>query len=239
MFENQDKKKLYWLIDQYLSNKMSARDFCSNYHVCYDVELDLNSITTLEKQLFSELSIIAGRFSPYDQDHKNFPNVFYTENELKQKIIDVKKKLCEQWPTVVSSLQHDFVEWVKFKKINDGFYCCTDASSAEMRVLGLFLSTDIGCHNFDYKESAQTKKSEYSHTSSLNQNGDLIALIEDNGGYIHLTDKYSEEQKPASFKVAKEYFIKILDDWQKYVCHKAPQEIRLLYKNDEFIFETT
>ena len=93
MFQTTDKKRLYWLIDQYLSNKMSAWDFGSEIHECYDIGLDLDTLTKTENEIFSELSLVASRFSPYENDHKKFPNAFYTESELKQKVLDAKEIL--------------------------------------------------------------------------------------------------------------------------------------------------
>jgi hypothetical protein len=99
MFENTDKRQLYWLIDQYLSGKMNAWDFCNKYHDCYDVWLDLDHLSEQEDELFSELSIIASRFSPYDEDHIAQPGFFSTEAVLKKKIVEIKKKLQDDWPS--------------------------------------------------------------------------------------------------------------------------------------------
>ena len=98
MFENTDKKQLYWLIDQYLLRKMNVWDFTDKYHSCYDVELDLDRLSKTEYQLFSDLSLIAGRFSPYSEDHIAHPGFFYTEEELREKVAEVKDQLKDMWP---------------------------------------------------------------------------------------------------------------------------------------------
>jgi hypothetical protein len=99
MFENTNKKQLYWLIDQYLSDKMNVWDFSNKYHACYDVELNLDCLSKKEDKLFDDLSLVAGRFSPYKEDHIAHPGFFYTEEELRKKVAEVKECLKNDWPT--------------------------------------------------------------------------------------------------------------------------------------------
>ncbi|MBV4360611.1 colicin immunity domain-containing protein [Pinibacter aurantiacus] len=98
MFEKNDKRRLYWLLDQYLSGKINASIFCDEFYYSYDLELDYSSLTELEHRLFSELSTVAGRFSEYEEDHLALPEGFYTKEELKQKIIETKEKLEHHSP---------------------------------------------------------------------------------------------------------------------------------------------
>ena len=63
MFEKEDKRRLYWLIDQYLSGKITERVFCDEFYYCYDLEMDYTTLTEFEHRIFSELSTIRGRFS--------------------------------------------------------------------------------------------------------------------------------------------------------------------------------
>jgi hypothetical protein len=95
MFNKNDKKRLFWLIDQYLMDAINAWDFCSQFHDNYGVSLDLSTLTQDERKIFSELSTVAGRFSPYEEDHQNLPGVYYTEEELKQKVIETAKLLSK------------------------------------------------------------------------------------------------------------------------------------------------
>lgn len=93
MFQKSDKRRLYWLMDQYLSNKIDAWTFCNEYHDCYDLEVNLDSLTDTEDKAFSELSTIAGRFSNIEEDLKMYPGTYFTEKELKQKVTETKKLL--------------------------------------------------------------------------------------------------------------------------------------------------
>lgn len=90
IFKKNDKRRLYWLINQYSSNRLNAWDFCNQYYECYNLEIDKDILTELEKKVFSDLNTVASRFSPYGEEGA------YTEAELKQQIIEVKKTLGNQ-----------------------------------------------------------------------------------------------------------------------------------------------
>lgn len=93
MFCKNDKKKLYWLIDQYLSNQISARTFCDEYYHCYDLELERTTLNDHETQAFSDLSKIVNRFTEFTEDLQQYPGVYFNEEQLKQKAIETKKIL--------------------------------------------------------------------------------------------------------------------------------------------------
>jgi hypothetical protein len=98
MFEKNDKRRLYWLLDQYLSGKITERVFCDEFYYSYSLEINDNDLTELEQKTFSELDKIASRYSEYEEDHKLDPKAFYTTEQLKQKIIETKEILKEQSP---------------------------------------------------------------------------------------------------------------------------------------------
>lgn len=93
IYEKTDKRRIYELIDLYLSQGINAWTFCSEYHTCYGIEIDLDTLNDAEEKAFKELAIIAGRFSPFEEDHKKYPGTYFTEDELRQKIIETKKIL--------------------------------------------------------------------------------------------------------------------------------------------------
>ena len=86
MFEKTDKRKIYWLINQYLSNNMSASNFCNEYYAS-SLEINHDTLTELEDKEFSELGTIASRFDPAGTYGA------YTEEELKNKILEIKELL--------------------------------------------------------------------------------------------------------------------------------------------------
>ena len=93
MFNKDDKRRLYWLIDSYLSNKIDERTFCDEYYYSYDLEIDYKELSSVEEQAFSELSAVSSRFSEFEEDHKLDPRAFFTVKELKQKIQETQEKL--------------------------------------------------------------------------------------------------------------------------------------------------
>jgi len=98
MFEKNDKRRLYQVMDMYLSGNINDKVFCDEFYYSYDLEIDLDTLTDLEKKAFSELSTVSDRFSEFEEDHIKYPKGFFTAEELKQKIIETKEKLQEQSP---------------------------------------------------------------------------------------------------------------------------------------------
>jgi hypothetical protein len=93
MFEKTDKRRLYWLIELYLKKTIDAATFCDEYYDCYDLELEFDSLNPVEAKVFFDLSQVVNRFSPHEEDHRGLPGGFYTEDELKKKVIETKKIL--------------------------------------------------------------------------------------------------------------------------------------------------
>ena len=83
-------------MDMYLSNNIDESTFCDEFYYSYDLELDRSTLTEDERKAFLELGEIVGRFSEFEEDHKNHPGVYYTKKELKKKILEVKNKLKSQ-----------------------------------------------------------------------------------------------------------------------------------------------
>lgn len=98
MYKRTDKRRLYQLIEMYLSGKINESSFCDDFVPSYDIELDHDSLTEEENQAFRELSRITGRFSEFDKDHKEHPGVFYTKKDVRHKVLETKDKLktCER-----------------------------------------------------------------------------------------------------------------------------------------------
>ena len=93
MYEKTDKRRLYQLMEMYLAGEIDPWTFCDEYYYCYDLKLDYETLTELEVKSFSELSTVAGRFTNIEEDLKKYPGAFFTEDELKQKIIETKDKV--------------------------------------------------------------------------------------------------------------------------------------------------
>lgn len=93
MFEKDDKRRLYWLMANYLSGKIKAEIFCDEFYYCYDQKLDSKELTELEEKAFSELGTVAGRFSEFEADIKRYPGTYFTEKQLRRQIQETQKRL--------------------------------------------------------------------------------------------------------------------------------------------------
>jgi hypothetical protein len=93
MFERKDKRRIYQLINMYLAGKISENTFCDDFVPTYHQELDYDTLTEEEHKAFSELGIIAARFSDIIEDLIMYPGVYYTKLDLKKKIVETHEKL--------------------------------------------------------------------------------------------------------------------------------------------------
>lgn len=98
MYEKTDKRRIYQLMDMFLTGQIDAWTFCYEYYNCYDLELDMDTLTELEAKAFYDLSTISGRFTNIEEDLKIYPGTYFTEEQLKLKIIETKDKLKLQKP---------------------------------------------------------------------------------------------------------------------------------------------
>ena len=93
LFENIDKRRIYELMNLFLSGQIDAWTFCDEYHICYGLNVDLDTLTESEANAFNKLAIVAGRFSKFEEDLKNYPGTYFTEEELKNKVIETREAL--------------------------------------------------------------------------------------------------------------------------------------------------
>lgn len=96
MFEKNDKRRLYWLIDQYLSEQINGWTFCNEYYYSYSLEIKSCDLTDIEQSAFSELDKISSRYTDVQEDLLKYPGTYYNEEQLKQKIIETKMRLQNQ-----------------------------------------------------------------------------------------------------------------------------------------------
>ena len=95
MFNINDKKKLYWLLDQYLLGKINERTFCDEFYYSYDLEIKHKDFTKEEVDIFSDLSLVLSRFSEFEEDHLLSSKAFSTKEELMKKVKESKNKLAK------------------------------------------------------------------------------------------------------------------------------------------------
>jgi len=75
MFEKNDKRRLYWLIDQYFSKQINGWTFCNEYYYSYSLEIKSDDLTDIEQSAFSELDKISSRYTDVEEDLIKYPEV--------------------------------------------------------------------------------------------------------------------------------------------------------------------
>src|SRR5690606_22973317 len=105
------------------------------------------------------------------------------------------------------------MEFIYLVVSDSGRYRYNDASNIEMNILGHLLASDIGC-------SLRSNKSPTFKDWALDDSlGDCLTSnltrLEKEGNYIFLTDIYSDEEIPTEFKISRQQFAKLFDDWQE------------------------
>jgi len=93
MYNKNDKRRIYWLIESYLSEDIDEVTFCDEYYYSYDLEINYDELSVIEQKCFSDLSIVSSRFSESMNDHEFAPKAFSTKKELREKIIEIQHKL--------------------------------------------------------------------------------------------------------------------------------------------------
>lgn len=88
------REKLYYLLSEYLSGNYDAETFCDIFTVTYDIEIDYNTLNTLEKLLFKELCTLTARFSSDEKDLE-IRNVYVNERKVREKALQVYRELVE------------------------------------------------------------------------------------------------------------------------------------------------
>lgn len=95
MYEKTDKRRIYQLIDMYLSGGIKESDFCNEFYYSYDLELDCDTLTEDERKAFDDLSKTVDWFSEFEEDIKKYPGTYYAKEDLIKKIIETKERLSK------------------------------------------------------------------------------------------------------------------------------------------------
>jgi hypothetical protein len=90
MYNKNDKRRLYELMDLFIKKEIVASFFCDEFYYSFDLEIDSDALTQKEEKAFSDLSKISSRFSQFKEDHEKYPEVFYGEDQLIQKVIETR-----------------------------------------------------------------------------------------------------------------------------------------------------
>ncbi|MBR3711415.1 MAG: hypothetical protein IKM99_10735 [Bacteroidales bacterium] len=93
MFNKTDKKYLYWIIESYLSDKITGESFCNAFYESYDLEINLCCLSEAEQRIFDELNAVVGRYSRFKEDLHLHPGVYFNDEQLRTAVQKAKDKL--------------------------------------------------------------------------------------------------------------------------------------------------
>lgn len=86
------REQLMYLLEKYYEGKYETEIFAEEFSRIYDLETDYSLLSEKEHDLMKELSIVTGRFSPFEEDLK-IHNAYFNENDVKTKATDVYLQL--------------------------------------------------------------------------------------------------------------------------------------------------
>jgi len=109
-------------------------------------------------------------------------------------------------------------------------YTCTEASDAEMLILGNMLADDVRDNALSYKQTL-------ADDTLRGQNGNFVSMVKEND-HVILSDLYSEKAVPTEFRIPQHAFEQLLDDWQEKICNVRPKELIIEQNDSAFIVET-
>jgi hypothetical protein len=84
---------LYELIEMFIGGRVSPREFCDLFYECFDLGIDLSLLSDVERREFERISDVAGRFSEYEEDRKQFPKAYSDEDELQETVLSAVSEL--------------------------------------------------------------------------------------------------------------------------------------------------
>lgn len=78
-----DRQKLWMLIQNLIKGKIKIADFCNDFVIAYNLETNYDELSEEEHLAFHELNTTAARFSEFEEDFVKYPNVYYSEDDVR------------------------------------------------------------------------------------------------------------------------------------------------------------
>lgn len=75
-------EKIIYILTEYKKDNYTTADFCDLFEEYYG-ELELVSISEKAEDWFKGLDELCGRFSEFPEDHRNYPGVYCTEEDIR------------------------------------------------------------------------------------------------------------------------------------------------------------
>lgn len=111
-----------------------------------------------------------------------------------------------------------------------GSYDYKEATSRAMELIGIFLSSNVGCSGSSFMEFGLNAHEQYTSGNTI--------YLEKNNNNIVLSDLYDQDENPIKVSMSIQQYVQLLDDWEKQVCKRKPQEVIVKQANNQFFIET-
>lgn len=78
------KEEFYLLLKMYNNGEYETNVFCNEVlRILFYESNGISEFTGKERESVEELANVVERYSPYKSDHEKFPNIYYTEKNVK------------------------------------------------------------------------------------------------------------------------------------------------------------
>ena len=80
------KQQLYYLLEAFYRNEYDVKTFCSAFEEVFYPNVPKEELTEFELSKFEDLAKTVVRFSPFEDDLKMYPGVYYAETDVENAI---------------------------------------------------------------------------------------------------------------------------------------------------------
>ena len=76
--------QLYYVLEEYIAGNYDTVTFCYTFFNLFYPDRPKDKLTESEFVQFEKLAKATSRFSPYDEDFKNYPNAYISAKEIEK-----------------------------------------------------------------------------------------------------------------------------------------------------------
>jgi len=80
------KQQLYFLLESFLKDSYDVDSFCKAFEGVFYPNVPYEELEVIELNAFKTLAEVVVRFSPFVEDLEKYPDVYRTENEVREAI---------------------------------------------------------------------------------------------------------------------------------------------------------
>ena len=99
------KESLFYLVQRYCVGEYEIPTFCDAFFEIYYPDRPIDELTESEFRIYDKLGEIIARFSEHESDHKMYPGVYRTKEEVDTAIREAAEELERESP--------DYMDYIK------------------------------------------------------------------------------------------------------------------------------